>query len=40
MQALREQMQMPDCTALTFDGHLGVLMDDEVIERENRRLAP
>lgn len=39
LQALREQMQMPDCTALSFDERLGLLVDREATERDNRRLA-
>src|SRR6266853_178403 len=37
-QALVEQLQMPDIAALTFEERLGLLVDREVTERENRRL--
>src|SRR2546421_6512314 len=37
-QALVEQLQMPDITALTFEERLGLLVDRELTERENRRL--
>jgi len=39
LAALREQMQLPDCTALSFDERFGLLVDREANERENRRLA-
>ena len=37
-QALMEQMQMPEITALSFEERLGLLVDRESTERENRRL--
>jgi DNA replication protein DnaC len=37
-QALMEQMQTPDMTALSFEERLGLLVDRESTERENRRL--
>jgi len=37
-QALVEQLQMPDIAALTFEERLGLLVDRELTERENRRL--
>jgi len=37
-KALIEQMDMPDCDALSFDERFGLLVDVEYTERENRRL--
>ncbi len=37
-QALEEQMQMPDIEELSFEQRLGLLVDREYTERENRRL--
>jgi DNA replication protein DnaC len=37
-QALIEQRQVPDMVALTFEERLGLLVDRELTERENRRL--
>ena len=37
--ALAEQMQMPDMEELTFEERLGLLVDREATERENRRLS-
>jgi DNA replication protein DnaC len=37
-QALVEQLQMPDIAVLTFEERLGLLVDRELTERENRRL--
>src|SRR5499425_2863586 len=37
-QALLEQMQMPEIAALSFEERLGLLVDRESTERENRRL--
>jgi DNA replication protein DnaC len=37
-QALMEQMQMPEIAALSFEERLGLLVDRESTERENRRL--
>jgi IstB-like ATP binding protein len=36
--ALVEQMQMPDMTTLSFQERLGLLVDCELTEREDRRL--
>jgi hypothetical protein len=36
--ALTEQMQMPDIEELAFEERLGLLVDRELTERENRRL--
>ena len=38
VQALREQMDMPDIDALSFEERLGLLVDREVTERDQRRL--
>src|SRR5215510_8922136 len=37
-QALVEQLQMADITALTFEERFGLLVDRELTERDNRRL--
>jgi DNA replication protein DnaC len=37
-QALQEQMQMSDIDSLSFEERLGLLVDRELTERENRRL--
>jgi IstB-like ATP binding protein len=37
-QALVEQMQTPEIAALSFEERLGLLVDRESTERENRRL--
>ena len=37
-QALSEQMTLPDITALSFEERLGLLVDREMTERDNRRL--
>jgi len=39
LKALEEQHRMPDIDALGFDERLGLLIDREVTERENRRLS-
>ena len=39
LAGLREQMDMHDCQALSFDERFGLLVDRETTERENRRLA-
>jgi DNA replication protein DnaC len=39
LAALREQMQVPDCAALSFDERFGLLVDREATDRENRRLS-
>ena len=36
--ALAEQMRMPDIEELAFEERLGLLVDREITERENRRL--
>ena len=36
--ALAEQIKMPDIEELAFEERLGLLIDREVTERENRRL--
>jgi DNA replication protein DnaC len=38
VKALREQMQNQKATALSFEERLGLLVDREMTERENRRL--
>jgi DNA replication protein DnaC len=38
-RALEEQMQMPEIDSLGFEERLGLLLDREMTERENRRLA-
>jgi DNA replication protein DnaC len=38
LKALEEQMQMPDIGELSFEERLGLLVDREITERENRRL--
>src|SRR3990172_716715 len=38
-KALREQLQNQKATALSFEERLGLLIDREMTERENRRLA-
>jgi len=37
-QALQEQMQMSDIDSLSFEERLGLLVDREMTERDNRRL--
>lgn len=37
--ALAEQLQMPDIEELAFEERLGLLVDREITERENRRLS-
>lgn len=37
-QALREQAALPDVDTLSFEERLGLLVDRELTERENRRL--
>lgn len=37
-KALAEQLKMPDIEALSFEERLGLLVDRELTERENRRL--
>jgi DNA replication protein DnaC len=38
LKALQEQMQMPDIEEVSFEERLGLLVDREMTERENRRL--
>src|SRR5438876_12413200 len=38
VHALGEQMHMPEITALSFEERLGLLVDREMTERDNRRL--
>ena len=35
---LEEQMQMPDIESLSFEERLGLMVDREATDRENRRL--
>ena len=37
-KALEEQRRQPDVVALAFEERLGLLVDREAIERENKRL--
>lgn len=37
-RALEEQMAMPDVNSLSFEERLGLMVDREMTERENRRL--
>jgi DNA replication protein DnaC len=38
LTALEEQLQMPDIDQLSFDERLGLLVEREITERDNRRL--
>lgn len=38
-EALEQQLQQPDLHPLSFDERLGLLVDREVLSRDNRRLA-
>jgi len=38
LKALREQLQDPEITSLSFEERLGLLLDRELTERESRRL--
>lgn len=38
LKALQEQQQLPDIDALSFEERLGLLVDREITEREDRRL--
>jgi DNA replication protein DnaC len=38
-KALDEQMRMPDINALAFEDRLGLLIDREMTERDNRKLS-
>ncbi len=37
-KALQEQLQREECQAMTFEERLGLMLDREITERENRRL--
>ena len=39
LRALNDQLQHPDCAALSFEERLGLLIDRELTERQNQRLA-
>lgn len=39
LKALQEQQRMPDIGSLDFEERLGLLVDREMTERENRRLS-
>ena len=39
VRALQEQLQTPECERLSFEERLGLLVDREATERENRKLA-
>jgi DNA replication protein DnaC len=39
LRALQEQLRTPECGQLSFEERLGLLVDCEATERENRRLA-
>src|SRR5208283_4347795 len=38
VQALESQMQMPEASELPFEDRLGLIVDAEVVSRDNRRL--
>jgi DNA replication protein DnaC len=38
-KALQDQLQLPECGSLSFEERLGLLVDREMTERENRRLS-
>jgi len=38
LNALEEQLQMPDIGSLTFEDRLGLLIDREMTDRDNRKL--
>ena len=38
LKALQEQLQREECRAMTFEERLGLMLDREITERENRRL--
>ena len=38
LKALEEQKAIPECASLSFEERFGLLVDRELIERENRRL--
>jgi len=37
-KALEEQLRLPECATLSFEERLGLLVDRELTERDNRRL--
>jgi DNA replication protein DnaC len=39
VRALNDQLQTPECANLSFEERLGLLVDREVTDRENRRMA-
>ena len=39
LHALQEQLRLPECARLSFEERLGLLVDREATEQENRRLA-
>lgn len=39
LRALNDQLQTPDCASLSFEERLGLLVDRELTERQNQRLA-
>ena len=39
MRALNDQMHTPECASLSFEERLGLLVDRETTDRENRRMA-
>lgn len=39
LRALNDQLQLPDCASLSFEERLGLLVDREVTDRQNQRLA-
>jgi DNA replication protein DnaC len=39
LHALQEQLRTPECARLSFEERLGLLVDRETTEQENRRLA-
>lgn len=39
LRALNDQLQQPDCARLSFEERLGLLIDRELTDRQNQRLA-
>ena len=39
LRALNDQLQLPDCAPLSFEERLGLLIDRELTDRQNQRLA-
>lgn len=39
LRALNDQLQTPDCASLSFEERLGLLVDRELTDRQNQRLA-